>query len=302
MKGITISAVVISGFLLSLADLAEAGDWGKNPKAVTYEETSLLKGDFEVTLGKTWLDGELGGTPDELDTYSGELQLGMDIGDHYFAQFDLLGEKTDARDGYQHGYAFAGHLMRRNSDAGGLGVFGGTLTTDQDNGTTDTSNRYFFGLEGQVYRQNATFFGQVGYLDGTGGSDDDGEDSIREAVFARGGVQYFLNEDLMIEAEVSGAFGKMDDDAPPLEDAEVIAWGVKAEKRLTNYLSGAIGYQGAEYFQDEENDRLNEHVAYLSFTVLFDQDTLQARSRKSTSLDTPQILRWSAQTGGPLED
>lgn len=188
--------------------------------------------------------------------------------------------------------------MRRNSERGGLGLFGGAYRTDQDNDSAATSERYFLGLEGQVYSRSATFFGQVGYLGGDGGADGNGLDSIREAVFARSGVQYFLNEDFMLEAEISGASGEMDSDD---DDASVLAWGVKAEKKLTPRLSGALGYHGAYYQQDQENDFIDEHMAYLSFTILFDKGTLQARSRNSSSLDTPQLLRWSGQTGGPLE-
>jgi len=285
--------------------LAEGGDWGKSPKAVTYEETSLLKGDFEVTLGNTWLrpgPGTLQDSAPDFFSGAGELQLGMDFGSHYFAQIDILGEFTDAgnyEESYDSGYLFAGHLMRRNSDRGGLGIFGGAFETDQDNDGTSTTERYFVGLEGQLYRSNATLFGQVGYLDGDGGSDDGGLSSVRDALFGRAGIQYFLNEDLMLEAEVSAASGHMDVN---VDDCNLYGWGVKAEKRFTNMLTGAVGYQGARYVQNGiDDERVLEHTAYVSFTVLFDQDTLQARSRNSTSLDTPQFLRWSAETGGVLE-
>jgi hypothetical protein len=42
-------------------------------------------------------------------------------------------------------------------------------------------------------------------------------------------------------------------------------------------------------------------MAYVGLTYFFDAGSLKTRNRTSTSLDTPQFLRWSGQTGGPLE-
>jgi hypothetical protein len=80
------------------------------------------------------------------------------VGQHYFAQLDILGEFTDVSnqdDSYDDGRGFTIHFMRRNSDVGGLGLFGGAMITDQDNNPSATSERYYGGLEGQLYRERA---------------------------------------------------------------------------------------------------------------------------------------------------
>jgi hypothetical protein len=287
--------VLAAGLLVATANA------GEQVPVTPAAAASALRGDFNLTLGHSWLDGDAvdSSEADSLLSGGAELQLGMDLTPDYFAQVDLFGEFTDANNNssYDNGLGLAAHVMRRN-DTFGLGLFGGLLRTVQDDDRTDTSERYFGGLEGQLYQANTTYFGQVGYFDGSSGDDDDGLDSVREAGFVRVGVQHFFSETLMLEAELAAAAGEMDSDS---DDADILTWGLKLEKQLNDRFSAELGYAGAEYDQGDENDTVTEHIAYVGLTYFFDAGSLKQRNRTSTSLDTPQFLRWSGQTGGPLE-
>ena len=174
------------------------------------------------------------------------------------------------------------------------------MVTDQDHGDTETSERYFFGLEGHDYNPSSTQFAQVGFFGGENGNDDHGEDSIHEAFFGRVGVRKYLNDSLSIQAEIFGATGQMDEDET---DASVIGFALVGEKQLTDRSTLSLGYSQSRFEQDEGRtpDILNDHYLFVSFKHLFDEGSLISRDRSSTSLDLPQLIRWSALTAGPLE-
>lgn len=285
------------------ASLASAGDYGHSGKEVSYTTHFDWKGDFEVSLGHTFLHGN-SLSSDEADDYwqaDFTLQLGRFLEEDTFFQFDLELDRVlgnEAEDSLATGGLLAAHLMKRGQE-GGLGVFGGFLVTDQDPGDTETSERYFFGLEGHDYNPSSTQFAQVGFFGGENGNDDDGEDSIREAFFGRVGVRKYLSDSLSVQAEIFGATGEMDSDA---NDLSVIGFALIGEQQLSDRSTLSLGYSQSRFKQDEDGaDILNDHYLFVSFKHLFDEGSLISRDRTSTSLDLPQLIRWSALTGGQLE-
>jgi hypothetical protein len=284
------------------ASLASAGDYGHSGKEVSYTTHFDWRGDFEVSLGHTFLHGNdfSGGEAEDYWQADFTLQLGRFLDEDTFFQFDLELDRVlgnEANDSFATGGLLAAHLMKRHQ-GGGLGVFGGFLVTDQDDDDTDTSERYFLGLESHDYSPSWTQFAQVGFFGGESGSDDDGEDSIREAFFGRVGVRKYLNESLSVQAEIFGATGEMDADA---EVATVLGFALVGEKQLTDRSTLSLGYSQSRVEQGGERDIINDHYLFVSFKHLFDEGSLISRDRTSTSLDLPQLIRWSALTGGPLE-
>ncbi len=288
------------------ASLASAGDYGYSGKEVSYSTDLDWKGDLEVSLGHTFLHGNaLGSSNSEADDYwqaDFTLQLGRFLDEDTFFQFDLELDRVlgnEANDSLATGGLLAAHLMKRSQE-GGLGAFGGFLVTDQDPGVTETSERYFFGLEGHDYNPSSTHFVQVGFFGGENGNDDFGEDSIHDAFFGRVGVRKYLNDSLSLQAEIFGATGQMDEDET---DASVIGFALVGEKQLTDRSTLSLGYSQSRFRQEEGRipDIINDHYLFVSFKHLFDEGSLISRDRSSTSLDLPQLIRWSALTAGPLE-
>lgn len=295
--------LTLAAFIFA-ASLAFAGDNGYSGKEVSYSTDLVWKGDLEVSLGHTFLHGSALES-DEADDYwqaDFTLQLGRFLDEDTFFQFDLELDRVlgnEANNSFATGGLLAAHLMKRGQE-GGLGAFGGYLVTDQDHGDTETSERYFFGLEGHDYNPSSTQFAQVGFFGGENGNDDHGEDSIHEAFFGRVGVRKYLNDSLSIQAEIFGATGQMDEDET---DASVIGFALVGEKQLTDRSTLSLGYSQSRFEQDEGRtpDILNDHYLFVSFKHLFDEGSLISRDRSSTSLDLPQLIRWSALTAGPLE-
>ena len=296
--------LTLAAFIFA-ASLAFAGDNGYSGKEVSYSTDLDWKGDLEVSLGHTFLHGNaLGPSNSEADDYwqaDFTLQLGRFLDEDTFFQFDLELDRVlgnEANDSLATGGLLAAHLMKRGQE-GGLGAFGGFLVTDQDPGDTETSERYFFGVEGHDYNPSSTQFAQVGFFGGENGDDDHGEDSIHEAFFGRVGVRKYLNDSLSIQAEIFGATGQMDEDET---DASVIGFALVGEKQLTDRSTLSLGYSQSRFEQDEnDGDVINDHYLFVSFKHLFDEGSLISRDRSSTSLDLPQLIRWSALTAGPLE-
>ena len=294
---LTLTAVIFA------ASLAFAGDNEYSGKEVSYSTDLDWKGDLEVSLGHTFLHGSALES-DEADDYwqaDFTLQLGRFLDEDTFFQFDLELDRVlgnEANNSFATGGLLAAHLMKRGQE-GGLGAFGGYLVTDQDHGDTETSERYFFGLEGHHYNPSSTQFAQVGFFGGENGNDDEGEDSIHEAFFGRVGVRKYLSDSLSIQAEIFGATGQMDEDET---DASVIGFALAGEKQLTDRSTLSLGYSQSRFEQDEnDGDVINDHYLFVSFKHLFDEGSLISRDRSSTSLDLPQLIRWSALTAGQLE-
>ncbi len=278
---------------ICLASAATAG----SPQAISTPSASNWVGDFTLGLNHSNLYGYLSDDTEE-DSYGAielELQLGRNYGD-YFVQADFFGEFTDvgsANDSYDEGVGTAIHIMRQLNNNTGLGVFFGGLMTTQDNDSSDRSNRYFIGLESKLDRNEADYYFQLGYLFGNSGDDNNGGDeSIRDATFARVVAERALTENLSLSAEVGYADGTMDGDG---DDCTISNLGIALNHTINDSLLASLSCDWIRYRQEAENDELNEYIIGISLTYTF------GGAPKSTNLDTPRFLRWSGITGGQLE-
>ena len=111
-----------------------------------------------------------------------------------------------------------------------------------------------------------------------------------------------LGDALGLEAEASFAAGKMD---PDEDDVVIVGWGAEVEYRLLGTpvvgFAGFVGYTGAYYNQDDDDDELFEHRIAFGVRIYFGQESLEANDRNGASLDLPRYLEWNGQIAGALE-
>ncbi|MEE9454091.1 MAG: hypothetical protein V3V13_06880 [Paracoccaceae bacterium] len=175
-------------------------------------------------------------------------------------------------------------------------VFAGYLDSiGEDNG--ENSIRYFGGIAASYeISNNMILTGQIGYLDGTEGTDDDGMDGLAEAVFASIGTTYNINNSIAVGLNVAGASGVMDDDTPR-ESASI--WEVQAN---VHYIPAAypawdifatVSY--ASYFQgDDEYETLNDTSVGIGVAYHFGATSVR-------SAPVLPLAKWVAVTAGPME-
>ncbi len=266
--------------------------------------TKISFGEIEARAGGIWLGGnEVDGGEDDQMLFGGAaLRAGMVFENRWIIQGDVFGELTDSRDddSYVYGIGVAAHIARR-FDAYLLGVFGGYIHTDQDTSDNDTSGRAFAGLEAQRYFDDVTLYGQVGWLDGDWGNDDGGEDSLSRAVFGRAMVRYFVTPATRLDLSAAGFYGKMDDDFENFARGGSLTAGFEHQLK-DGPFSLFSGYEFGYFYQGSEEEEVLEHTVSAGVKYRFGVDgTLKQQDRERPSLDLPPLLRWVAQTGGPLE-
>lgn len=303
--GTAASAVVILTLSISghAADMVDS-NYGM-PTRVSF-------GEVEARVGGIWLGGgEVDAGEDGEMLFGGAaLRAGTIFENRWILQGDTFSELTDsnASDSYVFGIGGSVHVAKRFENYL-LGGFAGLLLTVQDEDSDSTSGRTFAGLEAQRYFEDVTLYGQVGWLDGDWGSDDNGEDSLSRAVFGRAMVRYFVNDMTRLDMSAAGFYGKMDD------SFENYTRGGSLTAAIEYQLHGGpyaifTGYEFAYFHQNGEftgpggyvDEEVMEHTVSAGVKYRFGVDgTLKQQDRERPSLDLPPLLRWVAQTGGPLE-
>lgn len=270
--------------------------------------TKIVFGEIESRLGGIWLDGNAVDDDDDIivDMLFGgaAFRIGKILDNRWIFQGDLFGELTDAdeNNSYSYGVGGAAHIAKR-TDSHLIGVFGGYIHTDQDTRDDDeTSGRAFGGVEGQRYLNDVTLYGQLGGIFGNWGSDDDGYDSVSRAGFARAAVRYFKNPATRLDLSVAAFYGQMDDDFEDDVSGGSLTAGVEHQLHDRNF-SIFSGYEISYYNQREDgHDEVYEQTVSAGVKYRFGvEGTLKQQDRDRPSLDLPPLLRWVAQTAGPLD-
>ena len=183
--------------------------------------------------------------------------------------------------------AVGAHLSYRVPSHGLIGVFyGHGRSPNHDDSYYYTLN--MVGVEGQLYRDNWTFYGQAGWADKLSGADGEG---FNDGWFVRGVTRYFLTPDTKIEAELSYA-----EAAPYLDgshDGEFLGWGASFQRKLFDMpnlpLYWDVSYRGARYDATTEEDKMTEHVFKVGLTMLFGTTSLIHNDRAGATLDLPML-------------
>ncbi len=271
----------------------------------------------EVELGGTafWIGGDAV-NDNVVESYQGlnaAARLGARLDNGIHLQGDATGEYTtvdggtpapdDENESYKSSATLTGHLAYAYG-GGIVGGFAGALWTDQDNDATDTSRRYFAGAQGRhLVMPDIAVFGQAGYLWGTGGDDDDGLDSIRDAWFGRAGASYYLDDSTRLSGAVLYMDGEMDDDGG--DPARVWSIDLDAERQFTaNGLSGFARYSYTNLYQGGgEDETITENTVSVGLKWRFGAgaSSLKDADFNGAITNMPNFARIAAQTGGPLE-
>ena len=106
----------------------------------------------------------------------------------------------------------------------------------------------------------------------------------------------FLDENAMLEGEVSYADGKENDSDP--SDYTAWSWGVRYEKAFTDHpIAWFLEYHGMQI--EESNggdDELMEHTFLVGLRMYFGAGSLMENDRRGATFDTPDVGRWTGWT------
>lgn len=289
------------------ADLTETvADTGP----ATVSDNSLLTGGV-LGIGLAYIDHE----DDEVDISDPDTQLigghgavSIPFMDRYSIQLDALGEhtldKTGDDDQTIGNLMLGAHASYRDPSMYLVGLFGGGGWS-WDNGDDDDGAIpfYFLGAEAQVYWNNFTGYGQVGYLD----AEDFYLEVVEKAWFGRAVASYYFGPNTKLAGEVSYVSGDRKNNTPggPGE-LDVFGWGARLQHvfdapMLPAPAAVSLAYNGFDYRATDESDSPMVHEFRIGFDILLGSNTLIDNDRRAVALDLPPINRWVSTSANEIE-
>jgi hypothetical protein len=194
----------------------------------------------------------------------------LDGGSDFYSSLNASDDPTKA-------LAVGAHLSYRLPSTGLIGVFAGHGRSPINDGD-DYYTLNMFGLEGQLYRDNWTFYAQGGWADKVKGDSGEG---YTNGWFVRGVTRYFFTPDTKIEAELS--YGEAGPYIDGDDDGKFVAWGASFQRKLFDMpnlpIYWDVSYRGANYDATTEDDDLTEHVFKVGLSVLFGTTSLLHNDR-----------------------
>lgn len=178
-----------------------------------------------------------------------------------------------------------GHMLWRDPNHHQVGFFAGIGHSTVEGNEPYPS--YVAGVEGQLYLQNVTVFGQAAYVFAHENSDP--TDEPLSVGVLRGGVYYFFDPTFMAEGEATAAFGNFDGDA-----TTILQWGAELRKQLTamNGISIFGRYEGGSYACCATND-VNQ-VFKLGIAKAIGAPDLLTQNRYGANTNLPQFPEFTA--------
>jgi hypothetical protein len=303
MNKIITSSVVAIGLFVS-ASSANAADFDP-PQSI---QELVVSGVVESWSGYSfYTNKDFDGDEDDLEDsfFTGKSgRLSLPLGGAWSVQMDVDAEfntthlfKSNDDNTTNMEYAFQGlaHFSARDPGMGLIGVFGGAGEGAADG---DEYPFYVIGGEAQLYLQDFTFYVQGGYFDITSRGPSHDEDALQDAIFGRGVVRWFLDENTRLQGEVSYADGTSDaNEAGVGDDGNVIEWGVRYDTTLAGLpvigdTNVFLGYRGAKFSNDDEDNSFVDHTIMAGFRYAFGGNSLKEIDRVGATLDAPMIGRW----------
>ncbi|MEO9876196.1 MAG: hypothetical protein ABJM26_01645 [Anderseniella sp.] len=273
----------------------------------------VVGGEVESFSGITFYDGDGDDVEFDDDDYqfvSGITgRLSLPLGDNLSAQMDgefeyssdaLSGSRQD--DLFSHSFLAGGHLSWRDPETGlfgGFAAFGGGAADDDNGEGSRAYSFYAVGGEAQFYADDFTFYLQGGYIDGA--TEDSvtaiDNDALRDALFGRGIVRWFMDPETRLQAEVAYVDGEADNGGD-LGDVTILEWGVRYDTVIAGLpilgdRNVFVGYRGAHYDKDGNDPAdFTDHTIMVGFTHRFGTQTIQETDRYGATLDMPNFGRW----------
>lgn len=306
--GVLSSTLVSTAFATAMISSALAADFDPSPVHVQELDFAIQA---EITGGGTWLDEGGAATIDDEDYpfLSGAARASIPFNPNWSAQLDIDGlatftSRSNGDDNLQDYFFGSGHLTWRDPTSFAFGAFGSVGSSS--GGEDENATFWLIGAEGQFYLPTVTLYGQAGYFE----ADDENEnDVITDAWFARAVVRWFIGPDMRLQGE--GSYTNGDENDSPAGDFEMWSWEVRYDQRFTGTPVGwFIGYNGMWGELDPAaaatpNESFTEHSfwAGLSFTFGYNSKmTLLDNDRYGATLDTPEIGRWTGYTTEVIDD
>jgi opacity protein-like surface antigen len=308
-KLIATSAIAIA--LAVSANSASAADF----EAEQAIRGLVVGGEVESFSGVMFYGGESGDVTfddDDVQLVSGILgRLNLPLGDNLSAQMDgefeytsnaLSGSRQDEL--FSHSFLAGGHLSWRDPQSGlfgGFAAFGGGAADDNGGDGPRNFSFYAVGGEGQFYADDFTFYLQGGYIDGA--TDDSlpviDSDALRDAIFGRGIVRWFMDSNTRLQAEIAYVDGESDSDA---DDMTIVEWGLRYDTVIPGLpilgdSNVFVGYRGAHFEKSDANNsgddgEFVDHTIMVGFTHRFGTQTIMETDRYGATLDLPNFGRW----------
>ena len=265
-----------------------------------------ISGYMGLYIGTTWFNQNLPdyGARSEAFVFGGEGRVNYWISPTLSVQMDAEAEVTTAinnppydsttdNDGRVHG-VFGGHLAMRNPASHAIAVFGGLSAANNLyhwGGSGEGQMVHgLIGLEGQLYFNQFTLYGQGGYAGRITGSDTTEPEHLW---FIRGVGRYFYTPNDKIQAEVGYAAGPAYNCSGCATNS-ITNWGVLYEHRFDSPFSVYAEYAG--FSMDGDSARATEHMVMVGIKAYVNQGTLLANDRNGATFDMPKFVRalpWS---------
>lgn len=234
-------------------------------------------------------DWNLGGHIDMASALESAAGYGVQLD----ARGSLFKNNSDGDNDWTRNYLTGAVHLYSRMDSGLYGAFAGGGITD-DNGDSDESQTYWFiGAEGQWQVHDSIVFGQAGYLE----ADDEYDEGLSEAGFARIGGRVFTQPNFALMAAVSGAFGQQDDDDAYLANLEL-----EAEHAFGNGSTSLFAsYEGTFVSFDNGDSNSDFHGVMVGFRWRPGASDLKTVYNGPASLELPSVDRWVAFTANEIE-
>lgn len=271
---IRISAISVAALIVASSTAAFAAD----PMGMA--SGSMISGDFSVFAGAEAMTGYY----DEVfGIIGGDARISIPMSNGFSMQVDLSGQASpNALSNYNDTYDFAGHfgghLLYRDPNQYQLGVFAGLSTSSVDGGEGWLGNT--FGAEAQLYMDDFTLWGQLGVVNQNEG----GSEPIHMGA-ARGGIRYFVNDNLRLDFDANYAAGDFDG-----YHASIAGVGAGLEY-LTDWngvpVSYFARYDGTYYdFNDySSGSELTNHTFKVGLSFKLDTGSLKNQDRNGPNTD-----------------
>lgn len=287
------------------------------------DPTLQTTANIELSVGHTFISNAKGtGGNAFLDNPNSEdypvfalhARVSAPLADYWSVQTDLDLEITDnfglPDTNSYHTQVYSGqlgvHLSARDPQRGLVGAFftGGQAGNCEFSNSPGTCNYRFYatGLEGQVYLDDVTLYGQAGYLDSRS-VDDIGLgaglfDTLHEAWFVRGVARWFLSDQERVQLETSYANGKQDavtEPNPRPWDMHVLEWIGRYDTTIAG-IPVFFGYRGNYYenFSTIEGDdgSYMDHTVFGGVSIFLTPTDRRTADRNSVTLNFPDFGRW----------
>ncbi len=184
------------------------------------------------------------------------------------------------------------HLFARNPERHAAGVFAGVGSYDviQSSGGPEVNTYLLAGVEGQLFWDDFTLYGQAGYFDPVDDCSECYRRHLYELLYMRLTGRYFITPNTVVEGEFGIGRGYVEgDDQAPLD-----FWAIEVEHMLPNGVSVYGRYDHGYFCNCDEDDPMNQQFIRVGVRWYWNGGTLQFNDRNGHSFDTPDFARYVA--------